>query len=102
MRGVGEKTARVLVGDYPDIQALVEDASADRRRGALLQRSPALRAAVREAAGYLAAMRQLVPIRTDLEVRAWMHPRDEARVDDVARRYVLRGPIERLTRALGA
>jgi 5'-3' exonuclease len=101
VRGVGEKTARALVHAYPDIAALVEDARAPQRKGAVLQRSPALRASIREAADYLAAMREVVPIRTDLEVRTWEASPDEGRLEELAEKYKVGGPLGRLRSALG-
>jgi 5'-3' exonuclease len=101
VRGVGEKTARALVHAYPDIAALLEDAHAPQRKGAVLQRSPALRASIREAADYLAAMREVVPIRTDLEVRTWEASPDESRLEELAEKYKVGGPIGRLRSALG-
>jgi 5'-3' exonuclease len=100
VRGVGEKTARLLVGAYPDLPSLIADAKAERRKGAPLQRSPALRAAIRDAASYLTDMLSLVPIRTDVELKESNRERDDARVDEVARAYRLQGPIQRLTRAM--
>ncbi|HET6776239.1 MAG TPA: 5'-3' exonuclease H3TH domain-containing protein, partial [Actinomycetota bacterium] len=102
VRGVGEKTARALVQAYPDLASMVRDASSPKRTGAPLKRSPALRASIQEAAGYLEAMQLVVPIRTDVEVREWRHPLDEERVDDLAARHRLGGPIRRLRAAPGA
>ncbi len=100
VRGVGEKTARILVNAYPSLEALVEDALAERRAGQPLQRSPALRAAIRGAVDYLQSMRAVVPIRTDLEVRAWEHERDDAELHRLGERYRVGGPIRRLRAAL--
>ena len=100
VRGVGEKTARELIRAYRDLDSLVADASAVRRTGAALQRSPGLRAAIREASDYLATMREVVPIRTDVEVRTWSGAFDEARLDDLAEGRSLGGPIGRLRQAL--
>jgi 5'-3' exonuclease len=100
VRGVGEKTARLLVNGYPDLKSILKDATAERRRGPLLQRSPGLRAAMRDAAGYLADMQKIVPIRTDVEVRTWSGAQSDARLDALARRYKLEGPIRRLRQAL--
>jgi 5'-3' exonuclease len=101
VRGVGEKTARLLVRAYPDLQSLVDDATAERRSGALLQRSPALRAAIRDAAAYVAAMEKVVPIRSDVKVRTWGGKRDDERLAGLAKRHGLGGPIRRLVDALG-
>lgn len=99
--GVGEKTARALVLEYPDIDTLVEDALRERRTRAVLKRSPALRARIAGAAEYLAAMREVVPIRTDLDVELWQEDRDDARLDRLASRLRLTGPVRRLREALG-
>ncbi|MBA2566058.1 MAG: 5'-3' exonuclease [Gemmatimonadetes bacterium] len=100
VRGVGEKTARALVQAYPDLQALVADATAQRRTGPPLQRSPALRAAIRDAADYLTAMREVVPIRLDVEVRTWGGTRCDARLDELAEHHGLQSPVRRLRQAL--
>lgn len=101
VRGVGEKTARALVGAYPSLDALVADATAPRRTQAILQRSPSLRARIAEHAGYLADMQLVVPIRTDLQVQEWRRDPDEAAADGLARRLKLTGPVRRLRDALG-
>ena len=101
VRGVGEKTARALIQAYPSLDALVEDAGAARRTGTVLQRSPALCAAIRGSTEYLETMRQVVPIRTDLEVRTWSGDRDDALADELAERYAVTGPVRRLRQALG-
>jgi 5'-3' exonuclease len=98
--GVGPKTAVELVRTYPSIEALVEDARAERRTGAPLKRSPALRARIREAAGYLEAMRDVVPIQTDLKVEVVEGDRDGAALDRLAERLKLQGPLRRLREAL--
>jgi 5'-3' exonuclease len=100
VRGVGEKTARALVLAYPSLDALLEDAAAPRRAGKILQRSPTLCGRIRDAASYIATMREIVPIRTDLEIRTWAGPRDDRLADELAERYALTGPTRRLRRAL--
>ncbi len=100
VRGVGEKTARALVNAYPSLDALVADASAERRTGKPLQRSPGLRASIREAVDYLAAMKLVVPIKTDIEVTSWSSPRDDERADRLGEEYRLAGPIRRVREAL--
>jgi 5'-3' exonuclease len=100
VRGVGEKTARALVEAYPSIEAMVQDARWSKSAERPLQRSAALRSAIRDAEGYLAAMRKVVPIRRDLEVRMWRAPGDEARLDELAERHRLTGPVRRLRQAL--
>jgi hypothetical protein len=85
---------------YPDLEALVEDARPHRLTGALGRCSPGLRDAVREAAPYLTAMRTVVPIRTDVKVRTWGGTRDDARLDRLAKRHKIEGPVRRLRQAL--
>jgi 5'-3' exonuclease len=99
--GVGEKTARQLIEAYPSIEALVEDAQADKRKGTPLKRSPSLRARIREAAPYLETMREVVPIKTDLELREWGGKRDDRALDRLAERLKLTGPVRRLRAAMG-
>lgn len=100
LRGVGEKTARELVRTYPSIDAMIADAEAPVRTAPLLQRSRALRGAIRESAGYLRAMLEVVPIRTDLDVRTWSAEPDPDAMTALAERYRLAGPIRRLAEAL--
>lgn len=100
VQGVGEKTARALVNEYPTLDALIEDAEAPRRTGRLLQRSPGLCGKIRGAVDYLAAMREVVPIRRDLALRTWRSDRDDELADELADRYRLGGPLGRLRRAL--
>jgi 5'-3' exonuclease len=102
VRGVGEKTAKAIVQDYPSLEALVADAAAPRRTGPLLQRSPSLRASIREATEYLAAMQRVVPIRSDVPVDAWSRKPDDDRLDQLAERYRIAGPVRRLRAALAA
>jgi 5'-3' exonuclease len=101
VHGVGEKTARQLIEAYPSLEALVEDAQSDRRTGAPLKRSPSLRARIREAAPYLETMREVVPIKTDLELREWGGKRDDRALDKLAERLKLTGPVRRLRAAMG-
>jgi 5'-3' exonuclease len=98
--GVGEKTARTLIQTYPTLDALLEDARSEQRRGASLRRSPKLRAVIRDSADYLERMRALVPIRTDVEVRTWRGRPDDARLDSLGERHKLTGPIRRLRQSI--
>jgi 5'-3' exonuclease len=100
VRGVGEKTARSLVQAYPSIEAMVEDATWSKGVERPLQRSASLRSSLRDAAGYLAAMRKVVPIRTDVEVKMWRSVGDDSRLDQLAERHRLTGPVRRLRHAL--
>jgi 5'-3' exonuclease len=98
--GVGQKTAVQLVKAYPSIEALVKDALAERRTGAPLQRSPGLRSRIREAAGYLETMRNVVPIRRDLEVVVDAGRRDDGDLDRLGERFKVTGPLRRLRETL--
>jgi 5'-3' exonuclease len=99
VRGVGEKTARLLVNTYASLDDLLADAAAPKRKGPPLQRSPSLRAALRDAADYIRAMEEVVPIRTDLDVKIWKAERNERKLEEAAERYALTGPIRRLRQA---
>jgi 5'-3' exonuclease len=104
VRGVGEKTARSLVNAYESLELLQRDAAADKRTGRPLQRSPSIRAAIRDSVGYLRAMGGVVPIRTDVEVRRWggsseVAP-DEGVLTTLAEEHKLTGPVRRLQAVL--
>lgn len=100
VKGVGEKTARTLIIAYPDLETLLEDARAQPPQHAPLDRSARLAASVRDASEYLSAMREIVPVRTDVEVRLWSGIRDDALLHELAERGGLGGPIRRLREAL--
>jgi 5'-3' exonuclease len=100
IRGVGEVTARALVQTYPNLDELEQDAKAERARPGPLRGVRHLKAKIREASAYLAAMRDVVPIRTDLEVETLTGERDDARLDALARALSLTGPVRRLREAL--
>jgi len=100
VRGVGEKTARLLVNAYPNLRALVKDATSNGLGGPALRRPLSLRPAIRRAAGYLSIMEEVVPIRTEVEVRLRQSERDEGRLDALAERYAVKGPVRRLREAL--
>jgi 5'-3' exonuclease len=102
VRGVGEKTARLLVAAYPSLDAMVEDARWSKETGTPLQRSVTLRAAVRSSTEYLRAMREVVPIRQDLEVTTWQAERDDQALDRLAERLAVTGPVRRLRQSLNA
>jgi 5'-3' exonuclease len=99
--GVGEKTARAMVQAYPSIEEMLEDASGTATRKPL-KGSPGLKARLVAAADYLAAMREVVPIRTDLELAEQRQARDDRALQSLASRHRLKGPVGRLTDALDA
>jgi 5'-3' exonuclease len=100
VRGVGEKTARELVLAYPNLDALIADAMAEKRTGRVLQRSPRLRQSIRDAVPYLEAMRKVVPIVTEGDLRTRPGTRDDAKLEDLAERWRVTGPVRRLQAAL--
>jgi 5'-3' exonuclease len=91
--GIGEKTASRLVGTYPDLHALVEDADS---------LPPKLAARLRESTGYLAAMREVVPTRPDVPVSIQSGQVDPERLATLGSTRRLGGPIRRLCEALGS
>jgi 5'-3' exonuclease len=92
--GVGEKTAARLAADHPDLDALLAAAAAGRL-------SPRVAAALQQSAGYLQAMRKVVPVATDVAYRASdPHPPDEERLAALADRHGLDGPVKRLLAAV--
>jgi 5'-3' exonuclease len=99
IRGVGEVTARALVATYSSLEEMEEDARAERARPGPLRGVRHLKARIREAAEYLAAMRKVVPIRTDLHVEAVHGELDDTRLEALARSFSLTGPLGRLRRA---
>ena len=90
VKGIGEKTARSLVERYPSLDALLADADAQ---------TPRLATNLRDAAAYIAAMRQIVPVRVDVAVQRHAPAPEEARVDELAERHKLGGAIKRLRAA---
>jgi 5'-3' exonuclease len=100
VRGVGEKTARALVQTYPDLDAMLEDAANAHPAPGPLKGSPALRARLLDAVDYLAAMRALVPIKSDAPLEVWTGERDDEIADELAEANGLRGPVQRLRAAL--
>lgn len=91
VKGVGQKTAAALVTRYDTIEALLADVDAHPTR---------LAAALRDAAEYLAAMRQVVPVRTDVGLMTEQGMRDDARLQALQAAHNLEGPIRRLCAAL--
>ncbi|MBA2529852.1 MAG: 5'-3' exonuclease [Euzebyales bacterium] len=93
VKGVGEKTARTLVGSYASLPELLADADAQ---------TPRLAGALRDAGAYLAAMTEVVPVRRDVEVITHRAARDDAALDALAQRHNLDSPIRRMREALDA
>lgn len=93
VKGVGEKTARALIQKYPSIPALLDDISSQ---------TPRLQTSLDEAREYLAAMEEVVPVRTSVEVTMKRGERDDALLDTLAEQHRLGGPLRRLREALDA
>ena len=102
IRGVGEVTARALIRTYPSLEEMQEDARAQRARAGPLRGTPHLKARIRQAEGYLAAMRDVVPIRTDLPLTVVEGKRDDVALERLAKRWNIKGPARRLAEALDA
>ncbi|MDP8956984.1 MAG: 5'-3' exonuclease [Actinomycetota bacterium] len=102
IKGVGEVMARALVRTYPSLEALQQDALAPRSQAGPLRSAAGLKAKIRDATGYLAAMQEVVPIRTDLDVDVVEGKNDDDRLDQLAERYRLTGPVRRLREAFAS
>lgn len=100
VKGVGEKTAATLLERFDDMAGIIaaaEDPDSDM--------APSPRAKIKAAADYLAVAPQVVAVARDLPLdRSGLGlpaaPRDPARVQELAVRWGLESPAERLTRAL--
>src|SRR5918994_6568355 len=77
VRGVGEKTARALIKTYDSLDDLLADAAQANPRPGPLKGKPALRARLLEAAGYIDAMRRLVPVKAIAPLSVWSGERDD-------------------------
>jgi 5'-3' exonuclease len=100
VRGVGEKTARALVNAYDSLDDLLADAAQPNPRPGPLKGKPALRARIVEAAGYIDAMRRLVPVNSTAPLSVWSGERDDAALKAIAEEHALKGPVQRLLAAL--
>jgi 5'-3' exonuclease len=100
--GVGEKTAKALVNAYDSLDAMLEDARAERSSRKPLKGAPGLKARLAGAADYIATMRDVVPIRTDLKIEMDDPEPDDAALNRLAKRRRLEGPVRRIREARGA
>ncbi len=98
--GIGEKTARELVNAYPSIDVMLDQARSDTPAPGPLKGRPALRARLRDAAGYLDAVRRIVPVHLDAPVRTWSGERDEGSLLAFADHFGLKGAARRVLAAL--
>ncbi|MBA3945722.1 MAG: 5'-3' exonuclease [Herpetosiphonaceae bacterium] len=87
VKGIGPKTARDLILRYPTLDALLDDAAAQ---------PPRLATSLLEAQDYIAAMRLIVPVRTDATLQSIQDAADDAQLDELAAAHRLSGPLRRL------
>jgi 5'-3' exonuclease len=95
--GVGEKTARDLIVRFGSIDAVLAATVADDP-----SLKPALRERLRDAAGYLARMQELVPVNAEAPLSVWAGERDDDGLHALAAELSLKGPVQRLLAALGS
>jgi len=100
VRGVGEKTARELVRAYPSLDAMLADAASVRPAPGPLGSSKALRQRLRDSTEYLATMRSVVPIRTDLDVTVRRPEPDQSVAERLGEDHGVLGPVRRVRAAL--
>jgi 5'-3' exonuclease len=98
--GVGEKTASSLLLRYGDLRGIIA-AAADSGS----EMSPGPRRKILDAADYLAVAPQVVAVARELDLPAYdatlpHAPRDPDRLAELAERYGLNSPVERLITAL--
>jgi 5'-3' exonuclease len=90
--GVGEKTARGLVAAHGDVDRVL--AAADGL-------TPKLRERLLSSAEYLAAMRDVVPVRRDLPLVFHEGNLDPERLEFLAKQHAIETPVQHLREALG-
>lgn len=93
VKGIGPKTAQALIDRAGTIETLLDDLDGLR---------PAVAASLQGSRDYLAAMRDVVPVRCDVAL-AWRRGvRDDKRVDALGERWNLVSPLRRIRDALDA
>ena len=97
VRGVGAKTARDLVLEYPSIDAMLEAADAGR-----MTIKPGVRAKLLASRDYLDQMQRIVPVNATAPLSIWAGDRDEDALRDLAADLGVKGPAQRLLAALAA
>jgi len=98
--GIGEKTARALIQAYGSLDELLQDAATDEPRPGPLKGKPALRAKLRGAVDYVAAMQRLVPVNAEAPIDRWSGERDDDALQALADELGVRGPVTRLRAAM--
>jgi 5'-3' exonuclease len=92
--GVGEKTAVNLIAEHPDLDALLAAARAGRL-------TPRLNAALVASADYLAAMRKVAAVATDVDYQiSDPHQPNRDRLAALGEAYAIEGPVQRLLAAM--
>ncbi|WP_370326213.1 5'-3' exonuclease H3TH domain-containing protein [Euzebya sp.] len=86
IKGVGEKTARQLIGRYESLGALVADADAQ---------TPALGRTLAASGDYVDAMLQVVPVQTGLDLTEIGPDADDDVVAELAVRHAIESPVDR-------
>ena len=90
VKGIGPKTAVTLLTRHPDLDSVV--AAAD-------ELTPRMAATVADHADYLAAMAEVVPVQTSVELHHVGVTADPAAVDALVEHHRLSGPVERYQEA---
>jgi 5'-3' exonuclease len=98
--GIGEKTASSLLLKYGDLRGII-DAAADPGT----DMSPGPRRRILDAADYLLVAPRVVAVAREIDLPAYdatlpATPRDADRLTELAQRYGLNSPVERLTTVL--
>ena len=100
VHGVGEKTARALIGAYATLDDMLDDARRANPAPGPLRGKPALRARLREASAYIDDMRRLVPVNAAAPVSVWAGERDDRTVLAKADEVNVKGAVQRVLAAL--
>jgi 5'-3' exonuclease len=94
VRGIGAKGAAKLLCDHGSLDGVV---------AATATLTPRLRASLEDSAGYIAAMREVVPVRRDVDCHVGeAGTPDLERLHELGERHAIDGPVTRMLAALGA
>ena len=94
VRGIGAKGAAKLLCDHGSLDGVVAAAAT---------LTPRLRASLEDSAGYIAAMREVVPVRRDVDCHVGeAGTPDLERLRELGERHAIDGPVTRMLAALGA
>jgi len=95
VKGVGEKTAKMLIETFGSLDGVVAAALAGDE-----PMKPRVREAIAASAGYLATMQRLVPVNADAPLSVWAGERDDEACGALATTLAIKGPMQRLLAAL--